>query len=148
MNEPLQLNRSPETVPIDPHDGGGPAVRPRSITGPATRARSTSPGHQAPPSGLEVVGEVADLATGVGVLTLTLAPFALPCLALVALVAVALLIPVLAVGVLLAPFLVAWRCWRSRDRSPGAARPARSGDGGAGYETMRYELVVRGGPGA
>ncbi|MGB0096651.1 MAG: hypothetical protein WBP81_29440 [Solirubrobacteraceae bacterium] len=89
---------------------------------------------------------MADLTVGVGILTFALAPFALPLFALTALVAVVLVVPVLGVVVLVAPFLVAWRCWRSRDRSPGATTPARSGDGGAGYETVRYELVVRGGP--
>jgi hypothetical protein len=81
-------------------------------------------------------------------LSFTLAPFALPALALIALAAVALLIPALGIALLLAPFLVARRCWRSRDRSPGAARSARSGDGDAGYETVRHALVLRGGPGA
>jgi hypothetical protein len=148
MNESLELVRKPETVPLDPYNEGGTAARSRSITGPGNRTRGTSPGHQTPPSGLELVSEVADLAVGAGMLTFTLAPFALPALALIALTALALLIPALGVALLLAPFLVARRCWRSRDRSPGATRPARSGDGDAGYETVRYELVVRGGPGA
>ena len=95
-----------------------------------------------------MVSEVADLAVGAGMLTFTLAPFALPGLALTALVAVMLLIPALALALLLAPFLVARRCWRSRDRSPGATRLARSGDADAGSETVRYELDVRGGRGA
>jgi hypothetical protein len=81
-------------------------------------------------------------------LTFTLAPFALPALALTALVAVALLIPAVAVALFLAPVLVARRCWRSRDRSRAATRPARSGGGDSGYETVRYELDVRGGRGA
>ena len=55
---------------------------------------------------------MADLAVGAGMLTFTLAPFALPGLALTALVAVMLLIPALALALLLAPFLVARRCWR------------------------------------
>jgi hypothetical protein len=104
----------------------------------------TSPEHQTPPSGLELVSEVADLAVGAGMLTFTLAPFALPALALIALATVLLLIPTLGVALLLAPFLVARRWWRSRDRSPGATRPARCGDGDARYETVRHELMVRG----
>ena len=59
---------------------------------------------------LELVSEVADLAVGAGMLTLILAPFALPGLALIALTTVALLIP--------------------------------------GYETVRHDFVLRGGPGA
>jgi hypothetical protein len=149
MNESLELGRKPETVPLNPYNKGGTAARSRSITGPGNQARGTSPGHQTPPPGLELISELADLAVGAGMLTCTLVPFALPALALIALTAVALLMAALGVALLLAPFLVARRCWRSRDRSPGAPRPARSGDGGAGYETVRYELVgVRGGPGA
>ena len=98
--------------------------------------------------GLELAGEVADLAVGAGMLTFTLAPVALPGLALTALAAMALLIPALGGAVLPAPLLVAWRCSRSHDRSPGATMPVRSSDGDAGYETVRHELVLRGGPGA
>ena len=148
MSESLEPVRSPKTVLLDPYNRGGTAARSRSITAPAHRTRGTSPGHQTPPSGFELVSEVADLVVGAGVLTFTLAPFALPGLALIALTAVALLIPALGVALLLAPFLVARGCWRSRDRSPGATRRARSGDRDAGYETVRDELVVRGGPGA
>lgn len=86
--------------------------------------RGTSPGRQTPPSGLELVSEMADLTVGVGMLTFVLAPFALPALALIALIAVVALIPALGVALLLAPFLVARRWWRSRDRSPGATGPA------------------------
>jgi hypothetical protein len=148
MNGPLEPVRSPTTVPLGPHNRGGTPAWPGSITGHENRTLGTSAGHQAPPSGLEVVSEVADLAVGAGMLTFTLAPFALPGLALTALVAVMLLIPALAVALLLAPFLVARRCWRSRDRSPGATRLARWGDADAGSETVRYELDVRGGRGA
>jgi len=146
MNEPLDPARSAKTV-LDP--GGGTAARPRATMGPGKQARGPSPGLKTPPSGLELIREVAGLGVGAGMLTFTLAPLALPFLALTALVAVVLVIPALGVAVLLAPFLVARRCWRSRDRSPEATRPARSSDRSAGYETMHHELVgVRGGPGA
>jgi hypothetical protein len=148
MNEPLDPARSAKTVLLDPDNGGGAAARPRATVGRGMQARRTSPGLQTPPRGLELVSEVADLAVGAGMLTLALAPLALPFLALTALVAVVLVIPALGVALLLAPFLVVRRCWRSRDRSPDATGPARSGEGGAGYEMVRYELMVRGGPGA
>ena len=80
-------------------------------------------------------------------LTFVLAPFALPALALVALTMVVLMIPALGIALLLAPFLVARRCWRSRDRRPAATRLARRGDGDPG-ETLRHELVLRAGLGA
>ena len=145
MNEPFDPARSAKTVLLDPDNGGGTAARPRAT---ADAVRGPSPGPQTPPSGLELVSEAAHLAAGAGILTFALAPLALPALALIALTAVAVLIPALGVALLLAPFLVVRRCWRVRDRSPGAMRPPRSGDGGPGYESVRYELVVRGGPGA
>ncbi|HXD63201.1 MAG TPA: hypothetical protein VNV17_01215 [Solirubrobacteraceae bacterium] len=94
-----------------------------------------------------MIGEVADLAVGAGILTFALAPFALPALALIALTAAVLLIPALGVAVLLAPLLVARAWWRSRGRSAHATRPARS-DGDAGYERVRHDTVVGGGAGA
>ena len=97
MSEPFAPVRDPNTLRSDPYDS-------------ASRA--------------EFVGEVADLAVGAGILTFTLAPFALPALALIALTAAVLLIPALAVALLLAPFLVARGWWRSRDR---AAHATRSG---------------------
>jgi hypothetical protein len=146
MNESLEPVRPPSPLPLDPYARGATATRSRSMTGPGTRASCTAPEHQTPPSGLELVSEVGDLAVGAGMLTLTLAPFALPALALLALTAVVVLIPALGVGLLLAPCLVARRWWRSRHGSPGTARSARSGDGNPGYETMRRQLVVRRGP--
>jgi hypothetical protein len=148
MTEPLEPIRNPNSALLDPYDKGDTATLPRSITGPGNRTRSTSPEHQTPPSGLTLVSEIADLAVGAGMLTFTLAPFALPGVALIALTTALLLIPALCVALLLAPVLVARRWWRSRNRSPSATRPARCGDGDAGYETVRHELVVRGGPGA
>ena len=50
------------------------------------------PQHRTTMSGLEFVSEVSDLAAGAGMLIFTLAPFALPVLALSALAAVALLV--------------------------------------------------------
>jgi hypothetical protein len=148
MNGSIETVRSPKTVLLDAHNAGCTAARIRSITGPGNRTRGTSPEHQTPPSGLELVSEVADLAVGAGILTFTLAPFALPGLALIALTAVALLIPALGVALLLAPFLVARRCWRARGRSSVATRRTRSGDRDAGYETVRHGLMLRGGRGA
>jgi hypothetical protein len=149
MNEPLDPAGSAKTVLLDPDNGGRTAARRRATVGPGKQARGRSPGLQTPRSGLELVGEVAHLAVGTGILTFALAPLALPFLALTALVAVVLVIPALGVALLLAPLLVLRRCWRSGDRSPGATKPARPIAGGAGYETKRYGLVgVRGGPGA
>ena len=79
---------------------------------------------QTPASGAELVYEVSDLAAGAGILLFALAPFALPALALAALVAVLLLVPALLAVILVAPFGVAWRWWRSRDRSSSAITPA------------------------
>jgi hypothetical protein len=90
---------------------------------------------------------VADLALGVGLLIFVLAPFALPFLALLALVAVLMLIPVLPVALLLAPLLLARRDWRSRKPVPAVTMPDRSRDGDLCYENVRYELVGRGGSG-
>jgi hypothetical protein len=103
---------------------------------------------QTRPSGIELVSEVSDLAVGVGMLTFTLAPFALPFLALLALAAVAFVIPVLGVALLIAPLLLARRYLRSRNRSPVAQRSALPGDSEVGHEPVRHELVLRGGPAA
>ena len=119
MNAPLNPGRSPNAV--------------QPTTG-------ISPGHQASPRGLELVSEVGDLATGIGMLTFALAPFALPGLALVALTMAVLMIPALGIALLLAPFLVARR-WRSRDRSSAAHRPTCLGEADAGYEGVPHELV-------
>jgi hypothetical protein len=100
------------------------------------------PKHQTTPSGLEFVSEVSDLAVGVGMLIFTLAPFALPVLALAALAAVALLIPA-GVGVVLAgPFMLARRWWRSRDRASRDAKPARAGNGEARMPRRRSAAAV------
>jgi hypothetical protein len=77
-------------------------------------------------------------------LTVALAPFALPGLALVALTMAVLMIPALGIALLLAPFLVARRCWRSRDRPSAADRLACLGEDDPGYEGGPPELVLRG----
>jgi membrane protein implicated in regulation of membrane protease activity len=69
----------------------------------------------------EFVGELADLLTGLGLVVFTLAPFAVPLLALSALASAALLIPA-AVGVVLAAPWVLARRWR---RSPNRATRQR-----------------------
>ena len=94
------------------------------------------PRHQTTPSGLEFVSEVSDLAVGTGMPIFTLAPFALPVLAL-ALAAVALLIPAVVGVVLGGPFPLARRWWRSRDRVARDAKPARAGNGEAGMPRRR-----------
>jgi hypothetical protein len=94
------------------------------------------PRHQTTPSGLEFVSEVSDLAVGTGMPIFTLAPFALPVLAL-ALAAVALLIPAVVGVVLGGPFPLARRWWRSRDRVSRDAKPARAGNGEAGMPRRR-----------
>lgn len=75
-------------------------------------------------SGLAIVGEMADLAVGLGMFVMTLFPFALPALALTALVALVLLVPVLVGAVLAAPLLMlrSWR--RSHARAHSAGRLA------------------------
>ena len=88
-------------------------------------------------SGLDFLGEVSDLAGGLGMILLPLAPFALPALALTMLVAGALLIPVVVGLVLAAPVLLARRWWRSRGRQPGDATTARSGPHTAGVPQRR-----------
>jgi len=79
---------------------------------------------------------VSDLAVGTGMPIFTLAPFALPVLAL-ALAAVALLIPAVVGVVLGGPFPLARRWWRSRDRVSRDAKPARAGNGEAGMPRRR-----------
>jgi hypothetical protein len=118
------------------------------MTEPLNGTRSTSREDQTPASGLASVTGLADLAVGAGMLTITLAPFALPGLALIALITAVLLIPALGVALLLTPFLVARRWGRSRERTAGATRPARYGAGDGGHAKTRHELVVRGGPSA
>ena len=95
------------------------------------------PQHRTTMSGLEFVSEVSDLAAGAGMLIFTLAPFALPVLALSALAAVALLVPAVVGVVLAGPLLLAWLWWRSRDRVSRDARPARAGKGEAGIPRRR-----------
>jgi hypothetical protein len=87
------------------------------------------PTHQTTQSGLEFVSELSDLAAGAGMVIFTLAPFSLPVLALTALAALALLIPVMAGAMLAAPFLLARRWWRSRDRLSRETKPSRCGGG-------------------
>ena len=64
-------------------------------------------------------------------------PFSLPVLALTALAAVALLIGAVVGAVLAAPFLLARRQWRSRDRLSGDSKPSRRGDGEARMRRRR-----------
>jgi hypothetical protein len=86
-------------------------------------------------SGFEFVSGLSDFAAGAAMLIFMLAPFSLPVLALTALAAVALLIPAVVGAVLAAPFLLARRQWRSRDRLSGDTKP--SGRGGGGEARMR-----------
>lgn len=88
-------------------------------------------------SGFEVVSGVSDVAAGAGMLIFMLAPFSLPVLALTALAAVALLIPAVVGAVLAAPFLLARRQWRSRDRLSADTKPSRRGDGEARMRRRR-----------
>ncbi len=101
------------------------------------------PHHRTTPSGLEFVSEVSDLAVGVGMLIFTLAPFALPVLAVAALAGVALLTPVLVGVVLAGPLLLARRWWRSRNRSPRDTEPFWCGDGQAEVPRRRRVGAVR-----
>ncbi len=79
-------------------------------------------------SGLEIVGEMADLAVGLGMIVMTLFPFALPALALTAPLALLLLAPVL-VGAVLAVPLLMLRSWRrSHARAPSTGRLAGDGE--------------------
>jgi hypothetical protein len=95
-------------------------------------------------SGFEFVSGLSDLAAGAGMLIFMLAPFSLPVLALTALAAVALLIPAVVGAVLAAPFLLARRRWRSRDRLSGDTTPSRRGDGGARMRRRRKSEAFRG----
>ena len=144
MNAPLRPGRRLNAVLLGPYTGGATTARTESITGSRNPTSGVSPGHRASPSGLDLVSDAADIAVGAGMLTFALAPFALPALALIALTMAVLKIPALGIALLLASYLVARRCWRSRDRPPAATGVARAGDGDAGYETVRHELVLRG----
>jgi hypothetical protein len=73
--------------------------------------RSRSSGHRGTRCGRELFSEVLDLATGLGPLTLSLALFALPALALVAVAAVVLLTPLLVGAMLAAPILLGRHWW-------------------------------------
>jgi hypothetical protein len=103
----------------------------------ATGATTRRPVHQheRTVSGLDFFGEVSDLAAGLGILVLPLAPFALPALALTALAATALLVPVAVGLVLAAPVLLARRWWRSRGRR---SRDANAGWYGSEDRPRRY----------
>jgi len=115
-----------------------PAPLSQTASDQGRRNRAADPSaKQTTPSGLELVSEVSDLTAGLGILTFTLAPLALPALALTALTAVLLLIPVLAGALLAAPFLLAGRWWRARHRRSGTTNPARFGDR-EGYESATY----------
>lgn len=96
-------------------------------------------------SGLEFVSELSDLAACAGMLIVMLAPFSLPVLALATLAAVALVIPAFVGLVLAAPFLLARRWWRSRDRLSGGTKPSRCGDGTARMRRGR-SVGALGGP--
>jgi hypothetical protein len=76
-----------------------------------------------------LISEVSDLVAGAGILLFVLAPFAVPFLALVALVGIVLLIPVVLGAMLVAPVLVARRWWRSHARSSDVvSEVSRSGE--------------------
>ena len=143
MNGPHTPIRSLNTGIQGADGAGGPSARPRSITASGNRPRGAAGEQATPPTSLEMIGEVADLMVGVGMLTLTLAPFAVPALALTALVALVLLIPAVVIALPLAPFVLARRYWRSRDRTPSAAGPARS-DGGDKETRTRTQHVAAG----
>ena len=144
MNAPPNPGRSLNAVLLDLDTEGATTARTESITGSRDPTSGVWPGHQASPSGLDLVSEVADLAVGAGILTVALAPFALPALALIALTMAVLMIPALGIALLLSPYLVARRCWRSRHRPPAGAGLARPGDGDEGDATVRHESVLRG----
>jgi hypothetical protein len=94
-----------------------PAPLPQTASDQGRRNRAADPSaNQTTPSGLELVSEVSDLTAGLGILTFTLAPLAIPALALTALLALPLLIPVLLGAMFAAPFLLMARWLRARDR--------------------------------
>jgi hypothetical protein len=110
--------------------------------------RSHSSTHQAASCGRELFGEVLDLATGVGLLVFTLAPFALPALALVAVAGVLLMIPVLVGAILATPILLGRHWWRSHARASLVSQPAvrgrelpRAGVSNLGASGDRAEIV-------
>ena len=97
------------------------------------------PNQRSTPSGLELLSEVSYLATGAGIITFTLAPLALPALALALLATMALLIPLFVGAVLAAPVLVVRRWRRSRDRPAGASKLAGLGAGEAATTDGAWE---------
>ncbi len=111
------------------------------------------PNHQTTPSGIGFVGEVSDLAVGVGLLIFTLARFALPAVALRALAAVALRVPAVVGVVLTGPLLLAPRWWWSRDRASRDAKrawtpngeaeiPRRRSVGALGRSLVQYSVAL------
>lgn len=102
--------------------GGGPAF---DQGWNSTRKRLSRP--QATCRRRESFGEVLDLATGVGRLIFTLAPFALPALALVAVAAPLLVIPALVGAILATPILLGRHWWRSHARPSSVSQPATVG---------------------
>ncbi len=75
------------------------------------------------PSTAEIVDEVSKWTVGLGIVTFALFPLALPILILTAVAALPLLLPVLAVGVLVAVVVLPIRLVRSLRRRAARARP-------------------------
>ena len=116
------------------------AALPHTVSDQGRGSRGSDPSakQQTTPSGLELVSEVSDLAAGLGLVIFTLAPLALPALALTALVAVLLLIPAFVGAMLAVPFVLAGRWSRARHRPSGATTLTRFGNREA------YESATRG----
>jgi hypothetical protein len=103
-----------------------PRCRPASDQGwSSERNRWSKP--QGTCCGRELFSEALDLATGVGLLIFTLAPFALPALALVAVAAVLLMFPLLVGAMLATPILLGRRWWRSHAQPSRVSQPAAVG---------------------
>jgi hypothetical protein len=83
---------------------------------------------QLPLSVSDVLNEVSDLATGAAIMTFALAPFALPFLALTAVVSAALVVPVVGCALIAWSCMVALRRGRALGRSVARRRLPESPD--------------------
>ena len=92
-----------------------------SDQGPENRRADSWPRQQRTPPGVELLSDVSDLATGLGLLSLALLSFTLPAPALTALAAALLLIRAFLGATLAARRLLPWRWRRAHGRPSRAA---------------------------
>jgi membrane protein implicated in regulation of membrane protease activity len=70
------------------------------------------------PSRAEVIDEVSKWGVGAGIVTVALAPLAIPILVLTLVALLPLALPVVAIGILALPVLLVRALWRHRPRRP------------------------------